>query len=160
MAGDPSAPRRTPTYPFEPRSNRYLSPGQFWGIELADGLFACGRVLDIDPKSRVEFLAGLMDWCGDSPPTSDAIAGTSLVELGTAHVKTIVHTGRMLLGCRPLKADELTVPEMLTAGRGGLVVRGYTVVRRPTLADEAYLTALTTWGYNVIRLRAVKRCAH
>jgi hypothetical protein len=34
-----------PDYPFVPRTNATLVPGQFWSIPLTDGRFACGRVL-------------------------------------------------------------------------------------------------------------------
>jgi hypothetical protein len=40
-----SRPRRMPAYPFEPRSNSYLVPGQFWKVALRDGRYGCGRVL-------------------------------------------------------------------------------------------------------------------
>jgi hypothetical protein len=32
-----------PEYPFEPKSNAYLLPGQFWGVPLSDRGWACGR---------------------------------------------------------------------------------------------------------------------
>jgi hypothetical protein len=35
------------TYPFEPRSSARLEACQFRGIPLADGRFACGRVLAV-----------------------------------------------------------------------------------------------------------------
>ena len=80
-------------YPFEPRSNSYLVPGQFWGVPLSDGRWACGRVLAIKsepdayfPGNSRTFLAGLMNWDGDDPPTSDSIAGQTLVAQGWAHV--------------------------------------------------------------------------
>ncbi len=82
-------------YPFEPRSNSYLVPGQFWGVPFSDGSWACGRVGDqsepdvyFQGNSRT-FLAGLMNWDGDDPPTSENIAGQNLVARGWAHVATI-----------------------------------------------------------------------
>jgi hypothetical protein len=49
-------------YPFEPKSNRYMKAGQFWGILLNSGKFACGRVLQIHPTYNRGFLGALMDW--------------------------------------------------------------------------------------------------
>ena len=107
-------PPREPTYPFEPRSNAYLKPGQFWGIPLSDGRFACGRVLAIlsrehpDPylmTSTKAFMAGLMDWVGDTPPDADAIAGSKLIAQGMAHVLSIRENGRLILGCRDLALE-------------------------------------------------------
>jgi hypothetical protein len=34
-----------PSYPFTPKWNRYLLPGQFWAVPLSDGRFGCGRVM-------------------------------------------------------------------------------------------------------------------
>ena len=147
-----------PRYPFQPRSNRYLVPGQFWAIELADGRFGCGRVLEVDPQNRVRFLAGLMDWCGNAQPTPESIAGSSLAELGKAHIKTIAHTGGAILGHRPLEADGVALPEVLDAWHGGHVVRGFTALRRASAIDEASLPVLGAWGYDYIRVLAARRC--
>lgn len=107
-------PPREPAYPFEPRSNAYLRPGQFWGIPLSDGRFACDRVLAVlsrehpDPllmRSTKAFLAGLLDWVGDAAPDADAIAGAALLAQGQAHVLRIRENGRLVLGCRDLSVD-------------------------------------------------------
>lgn len=75
-------------HPFEPKSIARLQAGQFWAVPLSDGRHACGRVLHVPGtadslylNSRV-FLAGLMDWSGSEPPTSEAIAGCGVL----AHV--------------------------------------------------------------------------
>ena len=82
---------REPGYPFEPRSNAYLKPGQFWGVPLSDGRFACGRVLAVpsldhpDPHlmtSTKAFMAGLMDWVGAVAPYTEAVAGAELIAQG------------------------------------------------------------------------------
>lgn len=114
-----------PGYPFRPRSNRWLEPGQFWAIPLADGRFGCGRVM-ASPASigpRMSFVAGLMDWVGDAPPTEADLAARDVVRQGTAHIKTITETGGEVLGCRALQRDGLI------AGRG----------------EE-----MPTWGYEVV----------
>ena len=53
------------------------------------------------------FLAGLMDWSGDEPPTAQAIAGCKLLEQGRAHVAAITDTGGKILGHRDLELDGL-----------------------------------------------------
>ncbi|EKO87041.1 hypothetical protein LEP1GSC020_0876 [Leptospira interrogans serovar Grippotyphosa str. 2006006986] len=45
-------------YPFVPKSNRSLIPGQFWAIPLNNGKFACGRVIAVHPFETKMFLAG------------------------------------------------------------------------------------------------------
>ena len=70
--------KRPPAYPFVPRSNAYLEPGQFFAIPLNDGRFAAGQVLTIPtpetaPNSACNTRAvvlGLLDWVGDRPPTA------------------------------------------------------------------------------------------
>ncbi len=92
-------------YPFEPKSNAYLHPGQFWEDPLSDGRWACGRVLAFKSESdsyfhgnNRTFLAALMDWEGDEPPTAEGIAGHRAVAQGWAHVLTIQKNGGQILG--------------------------------------------------------------
>ncbi len=119
--------QRRPTYPFEPRSNAYLEPGQFWAVPLSDGRFACGRVLAVpkdDPSlaiSRKMFLAGLMNWVAHDRPTSETIAGSEVVAQGMAHVRTIQTTGGVVLGCRDLALDGIVGLREVTHRGGGTV---------------------------------------
>ena len=107
-----------PAYPFEPRSNTYLRPGQFWGVPLSDGRWTCGRVLAVRaappdpyfPGNSRTFLAALMDWEGDEQPVAQAIAGRQVLAQGWAHVKSIRLHGRMILGCRDLGLDGISRP--------------------------------------------------
>lgn len=146
------------TYPFVPKSNAYLRPGQFWGIPLSDGRYACGRVLDIDRDAayarRTSFLAGLMDWCGDDPPTAEAIVGTRILEQGDAHIKTILENGGQILGLRPLEADGLTPLLCLSAQYGGNLQLGLKVLRAATREEQERLAPLAGWGYKVISIAA------
>src|SRR4051794_34952201 len=97
-----------PAYPFVPRSTAHLRPGQFWSIPLDGGRFACGRVLQLKIESgkidRRLFLAGLMDWVGDSAPTAESIAGRGVVAQGGVHIKTIGEDAGAILGLRLLGA--------------------------------------------------------
>ena len=112
------AARGNSAYPFVPKSNAKLWPGQFWAIPLSDGRFACGRVLAIDVDktygARSSFVAGLLDWVGPEPPTAQNIAGAPLLEIGNAHVKVIEQNGGAVLGERPLEADGIALPAKVT----------------------------------------------
>jgi Immunity protein 26 len=152
-------------YPFEPRSNAYLKPGQFWAIPLSNGRFACGRVLasarDTDDPillggSRMIFLAALMDWVGDAPPTQDELIGRNVIAQGNAHVRTIRQTGGVVLGCRALHLDRITGLREVTHRGGGTVYlyEGATRLRAATREEAASLQVRGTWGFNVIRLLA------
>src|SRR5438132_14028833 len=93
------------TYPHLPKSTSTLRPGQYWGIRLAGGNWACGRVLQVPTIPRRGsgrlFLAGLMDWSSDEPPDDASIAGAALYAQAQMHIKTIVESGSALLRHRP-----------------------------------------------------------
>jgi hypothetical protein len=69
------------SYPFTPKSNARLEPGQFWSIPLSRRRFACERVLAVGSGTtsggRSRFLAGLLDWVGAGPASVDSIAARS-----------------------------------------------------------------------------------
>jgi hypothetical protein len=107
----------TSTYPFVPKSNAQLEPGQFWSIPLSDGRFGCGRVLRVDRDrtygARVLFVGAVLDWVGETPPTAEAIAGGQFLEVGVAHVRAIAHGGGEVVGERPLDIDGIDPPEVV-----------------------------------------------
>jgi hypothetical protein len=111
-----------PVYPFVPKSTTNLAPGQFWSIPLSDGRFGCGRVLRVDRDraygARVLFVGAVLDWVGEAPPTSEAIAGSEVLAVGTTNVRTIAYGGGWVLGERPLEADGITVPAKLNTHWG------------------------------------------
>jgi hypothetical protein len=88
------------SYPFTPKSSLSLRLGDFWPVPLVDGSFACGRVLQHNPDGRVSFFGGLMDWRGDEPPTSDALAGSATIRQGSMHLKAITRVGGQIVGRR------------------------------------------------------------
>ena len=111
-----------PTYPFIPKTNAGLAPGQFWSIPLSDGRFACGRVIAIDRGarygSRTGFVGALLDWVGDREPTSESIAGATVVKFGNAHVRAIAESEGAILGERPLDADRIQPPDVVDSWWG------------------------------------------
>lgn len=149
---------RPPTYPFVPKSNRRLSPGQFWGIQLSNGCFAAGRVIQVNPKDRSSFLVGLMDWMGPNPPTSDDLAGRRTLDQGSAGYLTIVDTGPAILGERPLELDGIEPDLMLSQGGwpGAWITRGFDWVRPATELEWASLPVHGGWGLQVVRVLAEK----
>jgi hypothetical protein len=162
-----------PRYPFEPKSNTFLVPGQYWGIPLSNGRWACGRVLAIKKESDEYFpgnsrtlLAALMDWQGDQPPTADGIAGRKVVAQGWAHILTIQKNGRLILGHRELALDDIRGLRAVSHRGGGTVMlyEGALPLRPATREEAANMPVFATWGYNVISILAerlfVKRLPH
>ena len=102
------------TYPLVPKTTAHLRPGQFWSIPMADGRFGCGRVLRVDTGGRsggrTRFIGAILDWVGDSPPSSEAIDGSPVLAVGNAHVRLVSFGGGAILGERPLAADGIEPP--------------------------------------------------
>lgn len=151
------------SYPFEPRSNALLKPGQFWGIPLSDGRWAAGLVLGTLRKplpsygaDRTTFMAALLDGAHEQPPTGDSIAGRTVVDHGWAHVLTIQENGRTVLGELAWGEDDEQGLFAVTHRGGGTVwlYRGASPVRPATANESASLPVLTTWGFDVIALLA------
>ncbi len=117
------------TYPLIPKTTAQLIPGQFWSIPLSDGRFGCGRVLRVeDGKSigrRTRFIAAILDWVGDTPPSPESIDGSPLLASGNAHVRLISYGGGAILGERPLELDRIETPATITNYWGD----GYAVMR-------------------------------
>lgn len=144
-------------HPFSPKSNARLQPGDFWAIPLHDGSFACGRVIELPPKgmpgSKVSFLGALLDWHSTQEPSAEGIAGRPTLEQAQMHVLAIQRSGGYVLGNRPLAEDGI---EPLEFNHGGVIQRGYTPVNSLRGQNASQLPAFSTWGYNVIVLRAHK----
>ena len=144
-----------PEYPFEPKSNSHLLPGQFWGVPLSDRRWACGRVLAVKTQSDAyfpgnsrTFLAALMYWQGDQPSATEAIAGRQVLAQGWAHVSSIQLNGQMILGRRDLGLDGIRGLREVTHRGGGtvMVYEGATPLRPATREEAATMPVFSTWG--------------
>ena len=153
----------TPEYPFEPKSNAHLLPGQFWGVPLSDGRWACGRVLAVKTQSDAyfpgnsrTFLAALMHWQSDQPPATETIAGRQVLAQGRAHVRSIQLNGQMILGRRDLGLDGIRGLREVTHRGGGtvMVYEGATPLRPATREEAATMPVFSTWGLEVISVLA------
>lgn len=143
-------------YPFRPKSNRYLLPGQFWAIPLQSGKFACGRVIQIMPNSTKCFLSGLMDWVGENPPTSEDLEGCKTVRQGDVHMVTIHETGLdgMIHGFRPLELEGI-VPEIYSDFDDDyFLTRGYEFLCQTSKEEWDKHEQLPVWGRSFIQILA------
>ncbi|MCW2907691.1 MAG: hypothetical protein JWL68_2480 [Actinomycetia bacterium] len=111
-------------------------------------------------NSRI-FLAGLMDWSGDEPPTAQAIAGCKLLEQGRVHVAAITDTGSKILGQRDLELDGLTGLLEVSHRGGGTVwlYEGERRLRAATSQERQTLPVMSVWGRQVIVLLAGRHLA-
>ena len=89
-------------YPFRPKSTAYLKAGQFWSVPLRAGGYACGVVIarrrNGENLDKRIFLAGLLDWSGEQPPSPYDVEGRAVRERGFAHIKAITESGGDILG--------------------------------------------------------------
>jgi hypothetical protein len=141
-------------YPFVPKSANWLISGQFWALPLSDGTFGCGRVIEVPSAemrfSRMEFLAGVLDWHSNKMPHSDSIAGSRCLDQGHAHIRAITRSGGKVLGFRDLASDGIE-PWLFRGAefwRNSQVCRGLIPIRAQT-PDDNRLPVLSTWGYAV-----------
>ena len=141
-------------YPFVPKSANWLLAGQFWALPLSDGTFGCGRVIEVPlaeaRTSRMEFLAGVLDWHSTLMPTSDSIANAKCLKQGHTHIRAITRTGGEILGYRNLVDDKIE-PWLFRGAefwKNSQVSRGLVPVR-PQTPDDNDLPILSSWGYNV-----------
>lgn len=152
-------------YPFKPKTNNSLIPGQFWAIPLMNGQFACGRVIQVTKlyeglPTKSLFLAGLMNWLGEAPPNSEDIAGKKTIFQGVAHIKTIHETGleEMITGFRPLELDSIEV-DYFRSQEGYhpehcKLIKGLNELRPITKSEWEKYPTLGIWGTEFIRALA------
>lgn len=97
-----------------------------------------------------------MDWVGANPPDYESLAGATLVDQGTAHIKAITYTGGQILGCRDLGLDSIVGLRKVSHRRGGVVYlyEGATRLRPATPEEAAAMPLLGVWGFGFIAKRA------
>jgi hypothetical protein len=149
-----------PAYPFVPRSNAHLLPGQIWGIPLRDGRSACGVVVAVPtvreaPHRAINsrtFVAGLLDWVGDELPTPDAVDKSPLLNWRFGHVKMVGENGGALLGQRSPVPDRDGALSGVSHRMGGAVglYRDGRMVRVATADEARDLPVIGTWGLTFI----------
>jgi hypothetical protein len=92
--------KREFNYPLVPKSANWLLAGQFWALPLSDGTFGCGRVIEVPSAeiayTRMEFLAGVLDWHSTVEPSADSIGGAKCFKEGRAHIRAITRTGGVI----------------------------------------------------------------
>ena len=148
----------TASYPYVPRSNARLQPGEFWAIPLRTGGFAAGVVLGVAREPNPDFvvntrafLGGLLEWEGAEPPSPSSVARSRLAAQGFVHIKTITATGGAILG--RLAASDAVRPWTWQSPPGtgrGAVYQGIEWLRQATPAD-AHLPVITAWGFGYMR---------
>jgi hypothetical protein len=153
------------SYPLVPKSTKNLRPGQFWAVPLRDGRYGCGRVLQVGgteiPTPTRAFFGGLHDWISSTLPTAASVLGSQFTAFGVMHVRAITETSGAVLGERPLDADLIQLPLLLSAmgGHGTKVLLGASYLRDASAHDWGTLPVLGYWGTDFISSLAETRLA-
>ncbi len=88
-------------FPFVPKSNKFLMPGDFVGIPLPNEQWACAVILGRLLSGRSAFIGGLFEWVGSGPPCCSSIDGAQVPHYSSHHIKTISSYGLSIDGnCR------------------------------------------------------------
>jgi hypothetical protein len=80
-----------------PATSRSATTGR-WNCPRDD---LARQVVDVSrkgPGSRTTLVAGVLDWTGDSPPTSNDLAGRRVVDVGLTRIEAFTKTGAAILG--------------------------------------------------------------
>jgi hypothetical protein len=78
------------SFPLSPRSTQALELGDLIAVPCWPSGYACLQVLHLarsGPGAKSSFVAGVLPWRGDEPPTQSAVAGLAATELGLVHVQ-------------------------------------------------------------------------
>ena len=114
-------------YPHIPKSTANLRRGQFWAIPLANGKYGAGCVvgeaLKDGRKNTRLFVAGVLQWISDTPPTARSLCDVKIYRYGFLHVKSINECGSAIIGDADIKfPDAPTSAESLELATWGLRV--------------------------------------
>ena len=149
------------TYPYRPVRVSQLSVGELWPIELGDGQFACGVVLDPAPTNPHngnpkpgQVLLGLLDWVSRNPPTvADVADATELLHHAYGGASSINRYGAEIIGQRDLEQSPLAADERLSHRAGGpvWVLSAGRRVRQATEEERQSMRILGALGYSGLR---------
>ena len=150
-------------FPFIPKSNSKLKPGHFWPIQLSNGKYACGIVLDVpldkNGYNTRNIYAGLLSWTNSSKPTVQDLESSSLkiIDQGHAHIKTITIQSESIVGLIDLRKNNLEINMVVdsqTYSINSIVLKGFEIIRKATIRDHTDLKTKSSWGYSVIIISA------
>ncbi|MET2985108.1 hypothetical protein [Aureibaculum conchae] len=143
------------TYPFIPKSNKKISPGDYWVTELSNKSYAVGVVIDtppIDLKLTREIVIGLLNWNGTEHPKLQELSNLKILKQGHAHIKTINEYSSGILGNLDfIKAN--IEPKILIGSYGAnnsqwSLMKGYRIVGEYKRSDREKYSIVSYWGYD------------
>jgi len=123
-------------FPLSPGSTRDLEVGDFWAVALDDGTFGACQVTDLKRSgagARTSLVAGVLDWSGAEPPTTETLSGVAVLAQGLVGVEVFTKGGATIIGNAPLGHGSQDLPS--------------------PFRDFAVGTVTQTWGWKVLPRR-------
>lgn len=145
------------TYPFIPKSNKKLSPGDYWITELSNKSYAIGIVIDIPPtdlKLTREIVIGLLNWNENSIPKIQDLANLKILKQGHAHIKTISEYSDGIIGSINFIKNNIE-PKILIGSYGANnpewnLMKGYKIIDEYKKSDRDKYDKAGYWGYDYL----------
>lgn len=84
------------TFPLSPRSTAALEVGDLIAVPCEPSGWVCLQVVDLQrggAGSRTTFVAGVLPWRGQAPPSRDDVAGIGAIEHGLVPVDVFTQGG-------------------------------------------------------------------
>jgi hypothetical protein len=91
--------------PFVPGSTRSLELGDLIAVPCEPSGWTCLQVVDLTqegPGARTAFVAGVLPWAGDLPPTAESVDGLAAAEQGLVHVDLFKKGGLQVVDSAPV----------------------------------------------------------
>ncbi len=93
--------RQQRVYPLAPTSATALTIGDLIPVQGATGTWACLQVLELAPRKRKTFIAGLLDWRGDQPPSPDDVTSAAPLRRALTGIEVFTEGGLTVTGNVP-----------------------------------------------------------
>lgn len=84
------------SFPVSPRSTTSLEVGDLIAVPCEPAGWACLQVVDLKRKgagARTSFVAGVLPWRGQAPPTRADVAGLAAIEQGLVRIELFTDGG-------------------------------------------------------------------
>ena len=145
------------TYPFIPKSNKKIRPGDYWITQLSNKSFAVGIVIDVPPedlKLNREIIVGLLNWNESFVPKTKNLVNLEILDQGHAHIKTISEFSNGISGNISFEKANIE-PKILIDSYGAnnpewSLMKGYQVIRTYKKSDREKYDIAGFWSYDYL----------
>jgi hypothetical protein len=98
------------SFPFSPQSTSSLEPGDLIAVPCDPSGWGCLQVIDLKrdgPGARTAFVAGVLPWRGEKPPTRQDVSGLVASEQGLVRIELFTEGGLQVVDAAEVLATGL-----------------------------------------------------